>query len=188
MSDFSQVRFVKSCVEKTQFLLDKPIVTFIGRSNVGKSSLINALVRRKSLMKTSKMAGLTTMINYCIVDEKFYLVDVPGYGYATKERDFETMMESFLDSNKALKKVYLLIDSRRLLVEADDEFSNHLQDLNIDYSFVFTKVDKLTMSDKHYLKMQIDKLAPKECFLTSCKDDKSIMLLRNDILKTISKK
>ena len=75
---FQNVNFVKSAVDKKGFLQDKPTVTFIGRSNVGKSTLINALVQRKNFMKTSKTAGQTNMVNYAVIDNSFYVADVPG--------------------------------------------------------------------------------------------------------------
>lgn len=185
-NDFQNVEFIRSAVDKKQFLYDKPIVTFIGRSNVGKSTLINQLVRRKNFMKTSKTAGLTNMVNYSAVDSKFYLVDVPGYGYATFARDhFAKLMEDFLVDNKALKKVYILIDARRLLLPADDEFAQYLESLSIPYSFVFTKTDKMTASEKHYLKLQEEKIAPTTFFEVGLKKESAYQALRDDIIKTV---
>lgn len=185
-NDFSDVRFVKSAVDKQGFLYDKPIVTFIGRSNVGKSTLVNQIVRRKNFMKTSKTAGLTNMVNYSVVDNKFYLVDVPGYGYATFARDhFAKLMEDFLVENKALRKVYILIDGRRLLLPADDEFASYLESLSIPYSFVFTKTDKMTQSEKHYLRLQEEKIAPATFFEVGLKKESCYQALRDDIIKTI---
>ena len=185
-NDFQDVNFVRSAVEKKQFLYDKPAVTFIGRSNVGKSTLINQLVRRKNFMKTSKTAGQTNMVNYAVIDNKFYLVDVPGYGYATFARDhFAKLMDDFLIDNKALKKVYILIDARRLLLPADDEFAEYLESLKIPHAFVFTKTDKMTASEKHYLKLQEEKLAPIPCFEVGLKKENAYQALRDDIIKTV---
>ncbi len=185
-TDFQNVEFIRSAVDKKQFLYDKPIVTFIGRSNVGKSTLVNQLVRRKNFMKTSKTAGLTNMVNYSLVDKKFYLVDVPGYGFATFRRDhFAKLMEDFLVDNKALKRVYILIDARRLLLPADDEFSQYLESLSIPYSFVFTKTDKMTASEKHYLKLQEEKIAPTPFFEVGLKKEKAYQALRDDIILTV---
>lgn len=75
---FSKVRFVKSATKKEEFLFDKPVFTFIGRSNVGKSTLINRLVQQKGFRKTSKTAGRTNRVNYALIDEKIYLADVPA--------------------------------------------------------------------------------------------------------------
>lgn len=181
---FQNVEFIKSAVDKKGFLLDKPVVTFIGRSNVGKSTLCNGLVRRKNFMKTSKTAGQTRMVNYALIDNAFYLADVPGYGFATFQRDtFEGLMKDFLEDNKALKKVYLLIDSRRLLLPADADFADYLEELNIPYAYVFTKVDKLNSSEKHYLKLQEEKIAPVPFFEVGIKKENLYQALRDDIVK-----
>lgn len=184
--NFQNVNFVKSAIDKKGFLLDKPTITFIGRSNVGKSTLVNSLVQRKNFMKTSKTAGQTNMVNYALVDNSFYVADVPGYGFATFKRDtFAGLMKDFIEENKGLKKVYLLIDARRLLLPADDDFASYLDSLNIDYAFVFTKVDKLNMSEKHYLSLQKEKLSGKQIFEVGLKKENLYQILRDDIVKTI---
>ena len=184
--DFTDIKFVRSAPNSSQFLYDHPIVTFIGRSNVGKSTLINQLVQRKNFMKTSKTAGQTNMVNYSLIDNKFYLVDVPGYGFATFARDnFAGLMKDFLEDNKALKKVYILVDGRRLLLPADDDFASYLESLKIPYAFVFTKTDKMTSSEKHYLNLQKEKLAPAPCFEVGLKMNKKYQDLRDDILNTV---
>ncbi len=185
---FQNVNFVKSAVDKKGFLQDKPTVTFIGRSNVGKSTLINALVQRKNFMKTSKTAGQTNMVNYAAIDNSFYVADVPGYGFATFKRDtFAGLMKDFLEENPGLKKVYLLIDARRLLLPADDEFAQYLESLNIPYAFVFTKTDKINASEKHYLNLQKEKLAGKQMFDVGLKKENLYQILREDIVKSVKK-
>lgn len=186
-NSFSKVEFVRSAYRKEDFLFDRPCVTFLGRSNVGKSTLINGLLRRKNFMKTSKTAGQTKSVNYALIDEKFYLCDVPGYGFATFARDnFSGLMKDFLEENRALKKVYLLIDSRRLLLPADDEFADYLEDRKIPYSFVFTKVDKLGTSEKNLLREQEEKVAPATYFEVGLKKENLYEALRSDILRSIS--
>lgn len=183
---FYSVKFIKSATGAKEFLYDRPVFTFIGRSNVGKSSLINALLRMKGFMKTSKTPGLTRLVNYCLVDNKFYLADVPGYGFATFERkSFTGLMKDFIEDNRALKKVYILVDSRRLLMFADDQFADYLESIGMDYAFVFTKCDKLNTSDKHYLKLQEGKLEGAQFFETSAKEDKSLLQLKNDIYANV---
>lgn len=183
---FQNVEFVKSAADKKGFLLDKPTVTFIGRSNVGKSTLINALVKRKNFMKTSKTAGQTNMVNYALIDKSFYLADVPGYGFATFKRDtFAGLMKDFIEDNKGLKKVYLLIDARRLLMPADDDFATYLEEHNVPYAFVFTKLDKLKAIEKEDLALQKEKLGDKQTFDVALKKESLYQLLRDDIVKSV---
>ena len=171
---FTKVKFVKSATKKEEFLFDKPVFTFIGRSNVGKSTLINRLVQQKGFRKTSKTAGRTNRVNYALIDSKLYLADVPGYGFATFERDsFSPRRKAFLEENKALKKVYILIDSRRLLRPADDSFRDYLEGLNIPFAAVFTKRDKLKSEEKLLVKEQEERILPYESFEVSLKDEKA---------------
>ncbi len=184
--DFTKTKFIKSASDGAQFLIDHPCIAFLGRSNVGKSTLINSLVSQRNLMKTSKTPGLTRQINYALVDEKFYLVDLPGYGYASYERDyFDKLMDDFFSQENVLKKVYLLIDSRRLLLPADEDFMSYLSSKGLNYSVVFTKTDKLNKSDRHYLSLQKEKLSDVEFFETNQKDKQSLEVLRKDIIKTV---
>ena len=188
-NNFKEVAFVKSAVDKKGFLQDRPTVTFIGRSNVGKSTLINSLVKRKNFMKTSKTAGQTNMVNYAIIDNSFYVADVPGYGFATFKRDtFAGLMKDFLEENPGLKKVYLLIDARRLLLPADDDFASYLDSINMDYAFVFTKIDKISASEKHFLNLQKEKLKDKQIFEVGLKKENLYQILRDDISKSVKAK
>lgn len=186
--NFSNVKFIKSASSKADFLFDYPQVTFIGRSNVGKSTLINALLRVSNFMKVSKDAGLTKLVNYALVDDTFYLVDVPGYGYSqTKIGSFQKLMQDYLQDNSMLKKVYLLIDSRRLLLPDDDEFITFLENMSYDFAIVFTKVDKLSTSEKHYLQLQEEKLNGIQYFEVGLKNEENYQKLRDDIKRSIKK-
>lgn len=184
---FKESRFIKSCVDKSGFLYDLPEVCFLGRSNVGKSTLINELTSCKRLMKTSKTPGLTRLINYALIDESFYICDSPGYGYASLNREhFAKLMDDFLSSPN-LKKLYILIDSRRLLQESDLEF---VESLKVPYSFIFTKFDKLTGNEKYYLNKQKELLEKekREYFVASINDNSSLDKIRIDIINTVKTK
>jgi len=123
---------------------------FIGRSNVGKSSLINMLTNNKRLAKTSSMPGKTILINHFIINNEWYLVDLPGYGYAKRsktERDkLERMITTYILGRKQLVNVFVLIDIRHDPQTIDLEFINWLGVSGVPFSLVFTKADKLAPS------------------------------------------
>ena len=124
MINFNNVSFVKSTPSVKERPQDQiPEVLIVGKSNVGKSSLINTLCQRKSLAYTSSKPGHTRLLNYYNIDNKFFLVDAPGYGYAKGgvdlDRLFGTMMDEYFTDNPYLKLVLLLIDSRREFGEND---------------------------------------------------------------------
>lgn len=126
---------------------DKPEYAFIGRSNVGKSSLINRLTNKKSLAKTSGSPGKTQLINHFLINEEWYLVDLPGYGYAKvpkKERiKWEQFLRRYLLQRENLYCVFVLIDSRHEAQEVDLKFMEWLGISQIPFSIIFTKTDKL---------------------------------------------
>lgn len=121
---------------------------FIGRSNVGKSSLINMLTERKDLARISKQPGKTGMINYYHINEDFYLVDLPGYGYAKRSKKtrskWEKMISEYLEFHKNLMNVFVLIDSNVPPQKIDIEFINWLGEKSIPFSLVYTKIDRLS--------------------------------------------
>ncbi len=126
---------------------DKPEYAFIGRSNVGKSSLINMLVNRQNLAKTSAAPGKTQLINHFLVNKSWYLVDLPGYGYAkrsqSQRKTWEKMIQDYLRKRENLINVFVLIDGRHEPQEIDIEFINQLGTWQVPFVIVFTKADKI---------------------------------------------
>ena len=125
----------------------KPEYAFIGRSNVGKSSLINMLCNHKNLAKTSATPGKTLLINHFIINNEWYLVDLPGYGYAKRskvvQKKLEQMITAYILQRKQLVNVFVLIDIRHGFMTIDREFINWLGQSSVPFSIIFTKADKL---------------------------------------------
>ena len=125
--------------------------SFIGRSNVGKSSLINSLTGRRSLARTSKTPGRTQLINYFLIDNEIYFIDLPGYGFAkvpdTVKKDWGKTIETYLTS-KRKKIVFLLLDLRRIPSGEDMEMLKWLEHYEVEYYIIFTKSDKLSNNEK----------------------------------------
>ena len=142
---------------------DLPEFLLVGRSNVGKSSFINALLSRKNLAHTSSRPGKTQTINFYLVNNNFYMVDVPGYGYAAVDKKtqakFGMMIEEYLEKREQLKRVFLIIDFRHKPTEDDLLMYNFLKYYNLPVTVVATKADKVGGSKKNKnLKMIMDTL------------------------------
>jgi GTP-binding protein len=144
-----QVDFIKSAFRESHYPPeDRPEVAFAGRSNVGKSSLINALVNRKKLAKTSSTPGRTQAINFFSVANRFYMVDLPGYGYAAVARSMKKkwgeMIETYLRKRANLKAVVVILDIRRDPGQEDTELVRWLKEYGRSPILVLTKADKLS--------------------------------------------
>ncbi len=128
----------------------KPEYAFIGRSNVGKSSLINMLCNHKGLAKTSATPGKTLLINHFIINNEWYLVDLPGYGYAqrskTVQQKLRQMIESYILQREQLVNVFVLVDIRHDQQKIDREFIDWLGQSQVPFTIVFTKADKLGLN------------------------------------------
>lgn len=140
-----------SAVREDQYPKDNlPEIALAGRSNVGKSSLINSLLNRKSLARTSSQPGKTQTLNFYIVNDAFYLVDVPGYGYARvsqkQRQSFGEMIQDYLETRANLKGIIILIDARREPTKDDVTMYNYAQYLNLPILLVCTKIDKVKRS------------------------------------------
>ena len=144
-----KVRFVKSVADIRDIpAIQLPEIAVVGRSNVGKSSMINSLFNQRHLAKTSSTPGKTRLINYFLVDDTFYLVDLPGYGYTKISknitRTWEKLITGYLVNNPNLKWVFLLIDSRHDLMNLDRQMINWLTEIGIPFVAVLTKCDKIS--------------------------------------------
>lgn len=147
------VELKSMAVRTSQYPEDKrPEFLLVGRSNVGKSSFINTIVSRKNFAHTSATPGKTQTLNFYLVNDSYYLVDVPGYGYASVDKDtqkkFGMMIEEYLINRKDLKRVFLLVDYRHKPTEDDILMFNFMKYYNLDVTIVATKYDKVTMKEK----------------------------------------
>ena len=130
--------------------LKAPEYAFIGRSNVGKSSLINMLCARKDLAKTSSMPGKTILVNHFLINNKWYLVDLPGYGFAKASKKaqatLKAMIEDYVSHSEELARLFILLDSRHELQEIDRSFITAVAGAGIPFTVILTKCDKLSKS------------------------------------------
>ena len=147
------MKIIKSVFEKSSSKISEcpkgnlPEFALVGRSNVGKSSLINTLLNKKSIAKTSSKPGKTLLINHFKINDKFYLVDLPGYGYANTSKqiikEIKVIHESYFKTRKQLLFTFLLIDIRHELQKIDLEFMKYLNSMMCPFVIVFTKSDKI---------------------------------------------
>lgn len=168
-------RFIKSAVKPLQYPdLGLPEFAFFGKSNTGKSSLINMLVNKPGLVKTGARPGMTREVNFFVVNEAFCLVDLPGYGYAkvSKEikRNFAEIPQEYCAHRPTLKTIFFLMDLRRLPTEEDGEILETLQAQGVPIALVGTKSDKLSKNELNqslFAWAKIFDLDPADVFVTS---------------------
>lgn len=184
------VNLYVSAVRRSQYPDDNlPEFIMLGRSNVGKSSFLNTLINRKNLARISHKPGKTSTINFYKVEDLFFLVDVPGYGYAdtSKEeiRKFGLMVEEYLQKRKELKRVFLLVDFRHKPTNDDKIMYDFLKYYQIPVTIVATKADKVSSREKDknmkLLKETLDVLVGDNIILFSS----MTKLGREEVLKTI---
>jgi GTP-binding protein len=163
--NLNNVIYVKSILNRRDTpQLPLPEVVILGRSNVGKSSLINTVLQRRNLARTSSTPGKTRLINYFLIDQQLYLVDLPGYGYIKKKdplsEKWEHLLGDFLLKNRRIKLVLVLIDSRHPELPADSYSISWLIRNRIPFVLVLTKYDKLSKRDSTLLKKKIESVYP----------------------------
>ena len=155
-----------------------PEIAFAGRSNVGKSSLINALLNKKGLAKTSQTPGKTRAVNFFLINESFVFADLPGFGYAkvpeAVRADWKRLVESYLQKRPTLKVVALLVDSRRGLRDEERQLLDYLASYHIPVEIALTKADKLKTAERHRLtgdmKRELGDGGPRFTFVSSLKN------------------
>ena len=150
--EIKQAEFITSAVKPEQYPIDGRVeIAFVGRSNVGKSSLINTVTNRRKLVKVSQTPGKTRLINFFLINNQFYFVDLPGYGYAkvskSEQAKWGGMMEQYLINRPQLKKVALLVDSRHKPTGDDIMMCEWIKHYGYSVIVVATKKDKLNKSE-----------------------------------------
>jgi GTP-binding protein len=185
--NFHNVHFLKSVAQIDQKPRPSmPEIAVIGRSNVGKSSLINTIFNRKNVAKVSSTPGKTRLINYFSIDNRLYFVDLPGYGYAklAKQRrgEWQTVIESYLKNNPDLKIVLLLIDSRHDIMDSDKIMIDWLNHYKIPYILILTKSDKISNNRYHTMRNNLRKKYPDQVILRFSSKNRNG---KDDILKIL---
>ena len=151
---FSDIKFLISVFDLKQLPAPEiPEIAFAGRSNVGKSSLLNRLIKRKSLVKTSAKPGKTQSLNFFLLDNAIYLVDLPGYGYAKVSKKMQAawqeLITAYLETRENLKCVVVIVDLRHELKIGDLQLVNWLRSTGVPFLLVYTKADKLSANQRN---------------------------------------
>ncbi len=189
------VKFEKSVFDRSNLIVtDMPQIVLVGKSNVGKSSFINAICNQKKLAKVGQTPGKTRSINYYNVDNTFYIVDLPGYGYSTmseKEKvKINKLIDQYISNTKEIKHIYFLVDIRNVPSKNDRQMYEWLLSKNIPFSIIATKADKIAKTKMNdYTNVISKELFAKEKILPFSSDKKiNIDVVCNEILDMIENK
>ncbi len=202
IQEFARWLFAQECtftagVDKMEILPlpTLPEIAFAGRSNVGKSSLINALLNRNSLARVSHTPGRTQQLNFFLLGKRFYIVDMPGYGYAAvskaKIKVWSRLIQDYLKGRVPLKRVFLLIDSRHGFKVTDEAVMQELDQAAVSYQIVLTKVDKCTPDHLETMQTTMTETLKKHpaafptLLLTSSHENHGLALLRETIAQLV---
>jgi len=152
--NYTKINFVDSVFKAARLpVAEFPEIAFAGRSNVGKSSLMNTLVKRRNLVKVSSKPGKTQSLNYFLVDDRLYLVDLPGYGYAkvpkAMQDAWQNLITGYLETRETLRCVVVIVDLRHGVKVQDLELVNWLRAVERPFLLVYTKLDKLSRNQQH---------------------------------------
>lgn len=187
--DFRKMKFATSAAQKKQFPTNEwPEIAIVGRSNVGKSSLLNVLCDQKNLARVSKTPGRTQLVNFFSIEDRAYLVDLPGYGYAdvpaAVQKTWDSMMHDYLSQREQLLGLLLLLDIRRMPSDHDKMMFDWLVERQLPVLIVLTKTDKIgnneAFNNLHKLAKSFD-LKPKQFIQTSALNKKGIDVLRHNL-------
>ena len=193
MAKFPETTFFRGCKSLEDLPADRlPEICFAGRSNVGKSSLINAVTGKRDLARASNTPGRTRELNFFLLDEGMYLVDLPGYGYAEapkKEiRQWTRLTRDYLRGRPLLRRVFLLIDSRHGLKESDEEIMAMFDETAVNYQIILTKADKISKTEQEMCLAKTAAVVTKHgaahptLILTSSEKGEGLEALRKEIL------
>lgn len=193
MAKFPEVTFFRGCKSLDDLPTDRlPEVCFAGRSNVGKSSLINAITGKRDLARASNTPGRTRELNYFLLDERMYLVDLPGYGYAEapkKEiKQWTRLTRDYLRGRPTLRRVFLLIDSRHGIKENDETIMEMFDETAVNYQILLTKADKISKAEQQACFEKVQETIAKhgaahpQSILTSAEKGEGLDAVRKEIL------
>lgn len=194
--NFDKIELTSVAVRTTQYPTDnKPEFLIVGRSNVGKSSFINTLVNRKNIARTSALPGKTQTLNFYLINDLFYLVDVPGYGFAKVSKKlknkFGMIIEDYLKERDNLKMVFMLVDFRHKPTDDDVLMYNYLKYYNIPVTIIATKSDKVSKNNydknKKIIKDTLKMIDNDSLILFSAVNNDGRSDVHNKILEIISK-